>query len=404
MRIAMFSDNFYPELSGISDSLIESAKELAGVGHEIDFYAARYSAKDFKTYNVPFEELDLGPNVRFFRMASFRYPAPTQQARMVVPTLLRWLSMRKNRPDIIHVHHIFGVGIEGLAASKFLDVPLVGTSHTPITEFLHYGPFQGKFLDKFGLKYVSWFYNRCQYVTAPSQGILDEMKANGFKQPSRPISNPIDLRNFYPVSKEEKQKIKNDFGLSGFTVLYTGRLASEKHIDVIIRAINLIKDKIPNISFAITGHGDAKADLEKLVEGLGLGGRVRFFGTLSMEDHAKIYKAADVFAIASTAETQSLSLMKAMATGLPSIGVNARALPEYINKDNGFIVEPGDYEGMAEKIMYLFENPEAGEKLGRGGIELVKEFSPAKIGAEWNNLYKEVTLAHKSGKIKAYET
>lgn len=390
MKIAMYSENFYPELSGITDSLIESARELGGLGHDVDFYVPKYSPKDFATYNVPYEEIDLGKNVTIHRMSSFRFPAPTQQGRMVVPTFLRWIGMRKNRPDIIHVHLFFGVGMEALAASKFLKIPLVGTNHTPITEFLRYGPASGKFLDKIGLRFVSWFYNRCEQITAPSQGILDEMKQNGFCKPCRVISNPVDLRNFSPVTEELRREMKNTFMLSDFTVLYTGRLAVEKHVDVLIRAMALLKDKIPNITFAITGHGDADESLKKLVEELGLGGIVKFFGTLTVEDHAKIYKAADVFAIASTAETQSLSLMKAMATGIPSIGVNARALPEYIKKQNGFILEPGDYKGISEKILYLFENPEKRTELGKNGIAMVQGYSPAKIASEWNTLYKEV--------------
>lgn len=392
MRIAMFSDNFYPEMSGISDSIIESARELAKLGHQVDFYAARYSAKDFATYKVAFEELDLGENVKIHRFFAFRYPAPTGQGRMVIPTFLRWLSMKKNWPDIIHVHHYFGVGIEALAASKFLQVPLVGTNHTPITEFLKYGPMQNKFIDKTFLNYVSWFYNRCEFVSAPCGAIFTEMKANNFKKPSEVIPNPVDLQNFYPASAEEKAAIKKEFGLSDFTVLYTGRLAVEKHIDVLIRAVAAAKGKIPDINFAITGHGAAEKELKALAEELGITDRVKFFGTLPAQEHARIYRAADVFAIASTAEMQSLSLMKAMATGLPSIGVNAWALPEYINDKNGFILEPGDHQGIAEKIIYLFENPEQAKKLGANALDMIQDFAPEKIARKWEVIYKEVSL------------
>ncbi len=396
MRIAMFADNFYPELSGITDSLLESARELGGLGHDVDFYVPKYTPRDFALYNVPYEEIDLGRNVTIHRIPSLKFPAPTQQGRMVIPTFLRWIGMRKNKPDIIHTHLFFGAGMEALAASKFLKVPLVGTNHTPITEFLQYGPVSGKLLDKLGLGFVSWYYNKCEQITAPSQGILDEMQQHGFNKSCRVISNPVDLQNFFPVSEEVRIEHKKEFELSEFTVLYTGRLAVEKHIDVLIRAVGLLKDKIPQITFAITGHGDAEASLKQLAEELQLGGMVKFFGTLSVEDHAKIYKAADVFAIASTAETQSLSLMKAMAAGIPAIGVNARALPEYIKKENGFILEPGDYQGIAEKILFLFENPEKRKELGARGIAMVQGYSPAKIAAEWNQLYKEVQLECKS--------
>ncbi len=389
MRIAMFSDNFYPEMSGISDSIIESARELASLGHFVDIYAAKYSPKEFAIFKVPAIELDLGKNIQVYRFFAFSYPAPTNQGRMVVPTFLRWLKVKKNRPDVIHVHDCFGLGVEGMATARFLKIPLVGTNHTPITEFLKYGPVQNKLIDKLALNYVSWFYNRCKFVSAPCAAIFTEMEKNGFKKTRRVISNPVDLKNFFPASAEEKAIIKKEFGLSDFTVLYTGRLGVEKHVDVIIRAVAAAAKKIPNINFAITGHGAAEKDLKKLASELGIGDQVKFFGTLPTPEHARIYRAVEMFAIASTAEMQSLSLMKAFATGLPAIGVNAWALPEYINEQNGFIVEPGDFATMAEKIVYLYNNPAAAQALGQGGLKMVANFSPSQIAAEWAKIYEE---------------
>lgn len=395
MRVAMFSDNFYPELSGISDSLIESAREFSGLGYDIDFYVPRYAKKDFATYNVSMSELLIGENVTIHRFCSLPYPAPTNQARMVIPTFLRFLFMRKNKPDIIHTHLFFGCGMEGLAASFFLKVPLVGTSHTPITEFMRYSPIQSRWLEKLALNFVSWYYNRCDFVTAPSQGILDEMKQYGFHKPCKVISNPIDLDSFSPPSQEEALAAKVVFKLSPFTVLYTGRLAPEKHIDVIIRAIAEVKEKIPEINFAITGHGEADAGLKKLAQELGVSEQVKFFGTLSAVDHARIYKASDVFAIASTAETQSLSMMKAMATGIPVIGARARGLAEYITEVNGLFIEPGDVAALAKHILFLYEHKEERSRLGQGGLATVKKFSRARIASDWNTLYKEVIAAKK---------
>ena len=395
----MFSDNFYPEISGISDSLIESARELAGLGHEVDFYVADYKERDYAVAHLPYEELDLGPWVKIYRLPSVPFPAPTDQGRAIIPTFLRWLSMRgERRPDVIHTHLFFGAGMEALAASRALGVPLVGTSHTPVTEFVRYGPLKGAWTETVASRLVSWYYNRCVYVTAPSRGILGEMKAFGFTRPCRPISNPIDLAHFVPAEPGERERLKRDFGLSDFTVLYTGRIAEEKHIDVIIRAVAKAKVRIPDITFAVTGHGNAEASLRELAESLGVADRVKFFGTLGIDEHARIYRAADVFAIASTAETQSLSLMKAFASGIPAIGVNARALPEYIHADNGFIVEPGDADAMAEHLVFLHDHPERREELGKGGIALVSHFSPAKIASEWIALYKDAISSYNDGK------
>jgi len=391
MKIAVFSDNFYPELSGISDSLVEQARELSHLGHEIDFFVPRYGKKDFAISHLPYEEIHISEGITVKRLFALPFPAPTKQGRMIVPTFLRWIHLSKKHPDIIHTHLFFGAGLEALVASFFLGRPLIGTSHTPLTEFLRYGPIQAKFLQKFALRFVSWYYNRCDFVTAPSQGILDEMKKNGFYKPSRVISNPIDLDNFFPAGIDEKIQLKKKFGLDSFVILYTGRLAQEKHVDDIIRAIAILKEKIPGLCLAITGHGDAEDSLRTLTKELGIGEKVRFFGTVSTEDHSLIYRAADIFAIMSTAETQSLSMMKAMATGIPPIGTRARGLAEYIHDDeNGSLVEPGDYKALADMILFLYEHPEERRRLGKGGTAFVKQFSREKIGKEWENLYTKV--------------
>lgn len=396
MKIAVFSDNFYPELSGISDSLVEQASELSHLGHTIDFFVPQYGEKDFTVSHLPYKEIEIGKRVSVHRLFALPFPAPTKQGRMIIPTFLRWISLLRKQPDIIHTHLFFGAGIEGLLASFFLKRPLVGTSHTPLTEFLKYSPLKAKFLNNFALRFVSWYYNRCDFVTAPSQGILDEMKDNGFHKPNRVISNPIDLENFFPASSEERMRLKKKFGLNSFVILYTGRLASEKHIDDIIRAIALLEENIPEICLAITGHGEEEISLRALATELGIIERVKFFGTVSTDDHALIYRSADIFAIMSTAETQSLSMMKAMATGIPPIGANARGLAEYIHdNENGYLVEPGDYQTLARKIFFLYEHPEERKRLGEGGIITVKQFSRTKIAKEWEKLYEEVIRVSK---------
>lgn len=391
MKIAVFSDNFYPELSGISDSLVESARELCGLGDDIVFFVPRYGKKDFAVSHLPYQEIRIGDGVLVKRLFALPYPTPTKQGRMVIPSFLHWLSLRKNKPDIVHTHLFFGAGFEGLAASFFLKRPLVGTNHTPLTEFLRYSPLRTPFLKYLALRFVSWYYNRCDFVTAPSQGILDEMRQNGFRKPNRVISNPIDLDNFFPASQGEAASFKKEFGLDSFVILYTGRLAPEKHIDDILRAIAIVKDSVPEICLAITGHGEAETSLRTLAQELGIENRVKFFGTVSAEDHARIYRAADVFAIMSTAETQSLSMMKAMATGIPVIGARARGLAEYIVPDeNGCLVESGDFQTLADKILFLHQHPEERQRLGLGGISTVRQFSRAKIAHAWQVLYTEV--------------
>jgi len=390
MRIAIFSDNFYPELSGISDSIATTARELGRRGHTINFFVPKYRARHFKIANFPVEEINLGENVNVQRLRSLPFPGPNKQSRAVTPFGVNTLRVKKFNPDIIHTHLFFGAGWRALVAAKILKVPLVGTSHTPISEFVRYSPIKTEWLKRWSERYVSWYYNRCDFVSAPSGAILKEMKRYGFKRPSQVISNPIDSSSFTPVSERTREKLRKHFGLSGRTILYTGRLAPEKNIDVVMRAFALAKKSFPDLNFAITGHGSARESLEALAFELDLGKNVKFLGTLHKKEFVKIYQAADIFAIASTAETQCIAMMQALAVGVPVIGVDWLGLGEYVKKANGMLVEVGDYQAMAKKMKLLLEDNKKYRTQAALGLAAVQNYSIDKIADQWKKTYSKI--------------
>lgn len=390
MKIGIFSDNFYPEMSGITDSIITLVKNLVKYNHQVVFFVPEYKEKDFKVIDAEFREIDLGPNVKVVRFFALPYPLSTGQGRLVLPTIWRWWRVKKEKLDIIHTQDFFGMGIEALIAAKLLKIPLVGTNHTMITEFLNYCPVKNKLAQDWSRRFVSWYYNKCGLATAPSRSILDEMKNFGLHKPSQVISNPIELKDYLAVNDDLKNNLKKEFNLSGHTVLCSGRLATEKHVDVVIKAINIVKTKLPDINLVITGSGVAKESLQQLVIELKLEDNVKFLGFVEPEILKKIYQAADIYAIASTAETQSISLMKAMSVGLPVIGVRAWALPEYINDNNGFVVELGDYEAIAAKIILLCQDENLRQRLSQGGQATVRDFSEENIAKQWEKIYNNI--------------
>lgn len=389
MKIAMFSDNFYPELSGISDSIIALAKELAKQGHKIRFYAARYTRQNYLKVNLKPEEIDLGPNIEVERLFSVPFPSATGQGRFAIPIGTSVRSLRKWQADIIHTNHVGGIGLEAIIASRRLHIPFIGTSHTPFREFMKYSPIRTKWATNKMLRYVSWYYNQCDFVTAPSNFLFKEMIDYGLKKPHIVLSNPINPEEFRPVEQAHKLELKEKLKFMGPTIIYTGRLAPEKKVDVLIRAFAIVKKTIPEATMIIVGHGVSDKSLKQLAHDLNVENSVNFLGFVNQEKFTELYQAADIFAVASTAEMQCLSMMNAMLSELPVIGVNAGALPEYINDRNGFVVEPGDYNAMAEKILYLIQNPEQATQLGRQGREYAKQFSSSNIAKEWLMIYEQ---------------
>jgi glycosyltransferase involved in cell wall biosynthesis len=390
MKIAIFSDNFYPEISGISDSVILLGKELDELGHEVHFFAAKYSSNDYAKANLSQQELDLGVKIKFHRFWSLpMLGSPTGQSRVVIPFALRCLKFRKEKFDIIYTQSPYGLGMEAFFMSRIFGITLVGTNHTPITEFTRYIPLSNPLFNWIGLKFVAWYYNCCKFVTAPYGEILKEMKVYGFSGQSMELSNPIDLENFSKASAEEKSILKDKFSFSDKTVLYAGRLAPEKQVDVIMRAIALVKTTIPEITFAITGIGNAEDDLKKLSKELGIENNVKFLGRVDDQTHSETYKASELFVVMSTAETQCISMMKAFASGIPVIGADAWALPNYIGRDEklGFVVPVGDEKILAEKIVLLLNDAALAQRMGKNGTENVRNFSAKGVAEKWQEIF-----------------
>lgn len=388
MRIAIFSDNFYPELGGIQDSVAALGRQMSELGHQVNFYVPQCSAQDFATANLPAGEINLGKNSKVIRFFSLPVPSPTKQSRLVIPTGRRWRSLEEFKPDLIHSHTFFGLGLEAIAAARRLKRPLIGTNHWVITEFSGYSPLASKIFAGLSLKYVIWYYNHCDFVTAPSQTVFTEMSDHGFHKPHQVMSNQIDLAIFRPLSPD-KREFKKEFGLSENAIVYAGRLGQEKQVDVIIRALALVKDCLPGANLAIAGHGSAEGKLKALTAELRLQDNVKFFGTLGKNKLNRLYNAADIFTIASTSESQSMVLLQAMACALPVIGVNWRALPEYINRHNGYVVEPSNPQVMADKIIHLLKHEAERKALGQGGLAYVQQFSAENVARQWEKIYQK---------------
>jgi len=398
MKIAIFSDNFYPELSGIADSIIILAKELVKLDHRVNFYVPKYSLKNYQKIGLTGKEIDLGSSVKVIRFSALPYPTATGQARLVLPIAVRTFLIKKFDPDILHSQLFFGAGLEGLIVSRLLKKPIIGTNHTAVTEFIRYSPIKAKWFKNFSVSYLNWYYNHCNYVTAPAQSIIDEMIRGGLKQAHQVISNPIDTSVFNCDLKSESRAIKKEFGLSSSTVVYAGRLAAEKSIEPVIRAIALVKKEIPNINLALAGHGNQEKELKSLAKGLGIENNVKFLGTLDKPTLAKLYQASEIFVIMSTSEVQNMCMLQAMACGLPMIGVKWRGVADLIGEKNGYLVAKDDYKALAEKIIFFYKNNKQRQACGQSAFNFISNYSSKNIAKEWEKLYIKVIADYKSKK------
>lgn len=390
LRIAMFSDNFHPELGGIQDSILASARALGARGHRILLFAPAASARDYARANLPVAEPELGPNVTVRRLFSLPVPSSSQQSRVVVPLGRCWREAAGFGAALVHSHTFLGVGFEALRTARRLGLPLVGTNHWAVGAFDLYAPVARDAFRRVSLRAVTRYYQACDRVTGPSRFTIDDMVAGGLTRPCSVISNPIDTDIFRPAAGAARQVLKDELGLTGETIVYAGRLAREKCIDVLIRAFAGLAAGRPAALLVLAGHGSARGELEALAQQLGVAERVRFTGTLSHAALARLFAASDVFAIASTSETQSMVLLQAMACGLPVVGARRGGLIEHIPQEAGQLAEPGQADAFRENLVRILADQAMRERMGVAARRFAEAFSVTAIADAWEDVYRRL--------------
>ena len=394
MKLAYYTDSFHPELGGIQDSIAAQARALGARGHRVLIIAPAAAADDYRLAGVEAAEIDLGPQVRIARLRSIALPGSTGQSRLALGAGATPDLVTAFGPDLIHVHTFLSAGWHGVRAARRLGVPLIGTNHWAADGFGLYAPAVLEAAVARGfMKAVCHFYRRCDLVTAPSRTTAEAMRLAGFRRPVAIVSNPIDIDDFTPVDDDTRTGLREALGLTGPTLVYAGRLAIEKKVDVLIEALARAHHdrSAAGLTLALAGHGSARDRLETRARELGVADRVRFLGSLPHAALARWLQAADVFVTASTSESQCMALLQAMACARPAVVVDSRALPEVLGADAGLVARPDDPVDLARQLGRLVDDPVLSRRCGAAARGRALQASVPAVTDQWETLYDPFT-------------
>ncbi|MGE0803065.1 MAG: glycosyltransferase [Lautropia sp.] len=382
MQIALYTDSFFPELGGIQDSVATLARELGRRGHRVLVIAPAAATGDFAVAGLAPAELDLGPRVAIARGPALPLPGSTGQSRLFVPTPPTWRAIAGFRPDVVHLHTFLSAGWTGARHAALLGVPLIGTNHWAVDAFGDYAPARlAAPALRAGSRLVNRFYRRCRIVTTPSRATARQMRRAGFAGELRVISNPIDTLRFSPHLAPPA---------ADHHVVYAGRLAIEKKIDVLIDAFARVAATRPRITLTIAGHGNDRARLLARAAASPAADRIRFVATLDHDALAALLRSATVFATASTSETQCMALLQAMACAVPAVVVASRALPEVVGAAAGLIAKPDDTADFAAQLAQLVDDASLHRRLAAGALARARASAVARVIERWEALYAGV--------------
>jgi 1,2-diacylglycerol 3-alpha-glucosyltransferase len=319
---------------------------------------------------------------------------------LFLPRIWRGLFSKK-KFDIIHSHSYFGPGLDALFFSRLQSTPLIGTNHTYIEAFFHYIPIQSSLIEKTLIKFITWYYNRCHFVSTPSDFLLNDMKKKGLNRLMSTITNPIEPKFFKP--RADKDYLKKELNLQNFSILYAGRLSSEKNPEILLLAFIEFSKKYPETDLIFVGQGALGDKLKKISKESVFSKNIHFMGPFMGDNKQKLYDifhAADVFVIPSLSETQSMCTIQAMAASLPTIAARAGSLPELISLDRGRLFNPKNSIELCKILEEFYNKPEMRKKLGNNAKNFVKDFSVEKVADEWEKIYKKIIDENKKCKDK----
>lgn len=358
MRIGFFTDSYLPNIDGVVSALLGYKRELCNRGHGVYVF----SAGDSKT-----KRLNKDRTVFYYDSVPFPpYPA----YRLAVFPFALSSTARKAKLDIIHSHAVTMMGLGSIKAASDLKLPLVGTFHTmlPLAARAYYKKYKVASLlaDRIMWRATSAFYKPFDLVTAPTKTICDILNENGIEN-TFVVPNGVDTARFNP--RIDRRPIRKILGLGADEkmIVCSGRLSFEKNVDVLVRAAKLLDDRGEDFRLVITGDGPSRDAVKKQINDLGLERRAVSIGFCQSYELPFYYAAADVYATASTFETQGLAMLEAMACGTPVVGANSLAIPESVRSGfNGYLFEPGSAEDCAEQLERIFDaSPAKRACLGR---------------------------------------
>ncbi len=381
MRIALFTDTFYPQVNGVANTVYRYAHALSKAGHTVRVYTvsalseAELQQKVGNAFTVR----------KMHSMPLFVYPGE----RVCLPIGNVVSDLRAFAPDIIHTHTPFGMGHHAAKAAKKLHVPLIGTHHTFLDHYLKH-----VYIDFDWSRKAAWYltiryYNNCCIVVSPSKSLARYFEMYLLRRPIVVLPNILDVDFFSPASAR-KNTNKDQ------TLIYMGRLSYEKNVKGVIDAASLIIQKHPNTKLVLIGDGGERGILDAYIKQKGIQTNTTITGFIHGQELVDRMREGDVFLTASKSENMPLALMEAMAVGLPIVATRSLGLEEmFEDGGNAFLTPPDDPKKMAEKTIELLSDQALRERFGKRSRELSMHYSEKEVLSEIVSLYEQAIREHK---------
>lgn len=368
MRIALITETFLPDVNGVVTTLCRLLEHLRDRGHEALLFAPHDAPGAYAGAEV----------IPLAGMPLPLYP----ELKLTPPQFGITARLRRFRPDVLHLAGLVALGPTGRFVGGRLGLPTVAAYHTDWPAYsAHYG--LGT-LRGLAYRYLRWIHAGCALTLCPSSATLADLRAHGFRR-LRLWRRGIDTEHFHPRYRSEAWR--ESIGARGgeAVLLYVGRLAQEKRLDLLADALR----GLSGARLVVVGDGPTRGPLERRMAGL----PVHFTGYLRGKALATAYASADVFVFPSDTETFGQVIQEAMASGLPVLAARAGGALDLVREDvTGALFAPGSAAELRGALRRLLADEGRRIEMGRAGRSAAERYSWGSVMDELIGHYERVSV------------
>lgn len=374
MKILLTTDLYDPVVNGVVTSVNSLKEALTASGHEVRILTLSESLHSHATDCVSYVG-SVNAN-KIYPQARLR----ARFARKLIHDILRW------HPDVVHSQCEFSTFLIARKICKRLDIPLVHTYHTVYEDYTHYFCPSRRIGKKVVSKLSSALSRRCDLMVAPTEKVRDLLKKYQVSSPVFVSPTGISLEKFSRrLHPERRQKLRQDLGLDAdaLVLVFVGRLAKEKNLEEIL---SFLPDCPAHSMLLVVGDGPNRPYLEEQAIRLGVQDRVLFTGMIPPSLIADYYQLGDIFVSASTSETQGLTYIEALASGVPLLCRRDACLLDIVDTgSNGWL-----YETKAEFLACVQNYPTSASQrriFSENAGRTAQQFSLEHFGQQMESIY-----------------
>ena len=382
MKILITTDAYEATINGVAVSVKTLSASLKEAGHDVRILTLSQTHQSYQKdgiYHIGSVPLEIYPQTR----AAFVLPND------FLDEIIAW------QPDIIHSQSEFFTFVFARKLSRILQIPIVHTYHTLYEYYTHYfcpNKKIGQKIVSIGSKYIC---RHTDAVIAPTKKTADILKNYKIDTPISIIPTGLSLERFQTSSKQMdfcKRKLQLGIPENVPVLITLGRLAREKNIDFLLKQMTAPALRKTHAHLVIVGDGPDRERLESIAHQLHLRDTVHFTGMVTPDEVGNYYRIGDIFVSASQSETQGLTYIEAMASGLPLLCRKDSCLDSVlIEGKNGYTFT--SEEEFIENFFRIYQSQVSLNKLSKNAYQTAALFSKEQFVQRVISLYKDVIIA-----------